>query len=307
MSALKFAIINGDQDLLRLIPLPTKNPSIIDFKISTLGNDYAINYWAWGLQKPKYYHTKNEITYHSSAKAKEKLKPGLIHVKSENAGCINYQYSFSKVTDIFVNTEFPLPLLKLSINQKSAKTYTKKNDHVIFNFDDELKAPINTVEIYITSKQFDEHFIEKWPFFDLLWGSSTIDYLVKGPELSPQFLQKMNKNSPSVLWDMDMTFPQFNVISKCYFDENFSENTISFYENFDYISIIESTRIQLIDELTNEPRSPLAPAFAFDLSRQQQQGYPKKEIAVWNKFFKDSLNRIDRLGIHRTGFYIPVS
>jgi|GEM_PF-1422425 len=307
MSSLKFAIINGDQDLLRIIPVPTKVPTTIDFKISTLGNEYAVNYWALGLQKPKYYRSHNEITYHSSAKTKGKLKPGIIHEKSQDFGCINYQYSFPKVTDIQVNTEFPLPLLKLSINQKSTKTYTKKNDHVIFDFDDDVKGPINTVEIYIVSKQFDEKFIQKWLYFDLIWGASTIDYLVKGPELSLQFLQKMNKNSPSVLWEMDMAFPQFNVISKCYFDENFPENTISFYENFDYISIIASTRIQLIDELTNEPRSPLAPAFAFDLSRQQQQGYSKKEIEVWNKFFRESLNRIDGLGIHRTGFYIPVS
>jgi len=307
MSSLKFAIVNGDQDLLRIIPVPTKLPTTIDFKISMLGNEYAINYWALGLQKPKYYHSHNEITYHSSTKTNGKLKPGIIHEKSQNSGCINYQYSFPKVTDIQVNTEFPLPLLKISINQKSAKTYTKKNDHVIFDFDDEVKGPINTVEIYIASKQFDEKFIQKWPFFDLLWGASTIDYLVKGPDLSPQFLQKMKKTTPSILWDMDMAFPQFNVISKFYFDDNFSENTLSFYENFDYISIIASTRIQLIDELTNEPRSPLAPAFAFDLSRQQDHGYPMKEITVWNKFFRDSLNKIDRLGIHRTGFYIPQS
>jgi hypothetical protein len=305
LSSLKLAIINGDQDLLRIIPVPTKVANTIDFKISTLGNEYVINYWALGLQKPKYYRSNNEITYHSSVKTKEKLKPGIIHEKSQNSVCINYQYSFPKVTDIRVNTEFPLPLLKLSINQKSGKTYTKKNDHVIFNFDDESKTPINTVEIYIASKQYDEKFIEKWPFFDLLWEVSTIDYLVKGPELSPQFLQRLDNGL--VLCEMDASFPQFNLISKFYFDENFTENTISFYENFDYVSILASTRIQLIDELTKEPRSPLAPAFVFDLSRQQNQGYPKKEIAVWNKFFNDSLNKIDRLGIHRTGFYIPQS
>jgi hypothetical protein len=306
LSSLKFAIINGDQDLLRIIPVPTKVPTTIDFKISTLGNEYAINYWALGLQKPKYYRSHDEITYHSSVKTKENLKPGIIHEKRQNAGCINYQYSFPKVTDIQVNTEFPLPLLKLSINQKGAKAYTKKNDHVIFNFGDESKASINTVEIYIASKQYDGKFIQKWPFFDLLWEVSTIDYLVKGPELSPQFLKRLN-DGPSILYEMDTSFPQFNLISKFYFDENFTENTISFYENFDYVSILASTRIQLIDELTKEPRSPLDPAFVFDLSRQQNQGYPKKEIAVWNKFFNDSLNKIDRLGIHRNVFYFLLS
>jgi hypothetical protein len=304
LSSLKFAIINGDQDLLRIIPVPTKVTTTIDFKISTLGNEYAINYWALGLQKPKYYRSHDEITYHSSVKTMGKLKPGIIHEKSQNSGCVTYQYSFPKVTDIQVNTEFPLPLLKLSINQKSAKTYAKKNDHVIFNFDDESKAPINTVELYVVSKHFDEKFIQKWASFDLLWKISTIDYLVKGPELSPQFLKRLN-NGPVILYEMDTSFPQFNLISKFYFDENIKENTISFYENFDYVSILASTRIQWIDELTKEPLSPLAPAFVFDLSRQQNQGYTKKEIAVWNKFFNDSLNKIDRLGILRTGFYIP--
>jgi len=301
LSSLKFAIIKGDEDLLRIIPFPTRDSSTIDIKISSLGNEYAVNYWALGLHKPKYYRSNNEITYHSSVKTEKKLKPGIIHEKSHN---FNYRYSFPKVTDIQVNTEFPLPLLKLSINQKSVKTYKKKNDHVIFNFDDESIAPINTVKIYITSKQHDKNFIQKWPFFDMLWSASTIDYLVNGPKLSSQFLKRIH-NGPSVLYEMNTSFPQFNLLLKLYFDENVTENTISFYENFDYVSILASTRIQLIDGLTQQPHSPLAPAFVFDLLRQQNQGYPKKEIAVWKKFFNDSLNKIDHLGIHRTGFYIP--
>jgi hypothetical protein len=271
-----------------------------------LGNEFAINYWALGLKKPKYYRSNNEISYHSSKIKKDILKPGIIHEKSHNSGYINYQYSFPKVTDIQVNTEFPLPLLKLSINQKSTKVYERENDHVIFNFDDELRTPINTVEIYIASKKRDENFIQKWPFFDILWVISTIDYLVKGPELSDQFLKRLN-NGPMLLYEMNTSFPQFNFILKCYFDENVMENTISFYENFDYISILASTRIQLIDELTKEPLSPLAPAFVFDLSRQRKQGLPKKEIEIWYKFFMESLKKIDSLGIHRTGFYIPQS
>jgi len=305
LPSLKFAIINGDQDLLRIIPVPTKVPTIIDFKISTLGNDYTINYWALGLQKPEYYHTDNEITYHSSVEIKNKLKPGIIHEKSLEYGCINYQHSFPKVTDLQVNTEFPLPLLKLSIGQKNTKTYHKRNDHVIFNFSDESIAPINTVELYIVSKPFMEKFMQKWPMIGLLWATSTIDYLIKGPELSHQFLQKLN-NGPSILFDEYTPFTQFNLISRSYFDNKFSENTISFYENFDYVSILAATKIQLIDELTKEPRSPIAPAFAFDLKRQQDQGYPKKEIEMWNKFFREATKKIDRLGIHRTGFSISI-
>jgi hypothetical protein len=304
VSSLKFATIKGDEDLLRIIPFPTRVSSTINFKISTLGNEYAINYWTLGQQKPEYYHSNNEITYHSSVITEKELKPGIIQEKSQISGCINYRYSFPKVTDIQVNTEFPLPLLKLSINQKSTKAYKKKNDHVIFNFDDESIPPINTVEIYIASKQYDENFIQKWPLFDLLWRASTIDYLIKGPELSSHFLKKLH-TGPSVLSETNTSFPQFNLILKFYFDENITENIISFYENFDYVSILASTPIQLIDNLTKQPSSPLTPAFVFDLSRQKKQGYPKKEIEVWNKFFKDSLDKIDRLGVHRTVFYIP--
>jgi hypothetical protein len=175
---------------------------------------------------------------------------------------------------------------------------------VTFDFDDETISPLNTVEIYIASKKYDDKFIEKWPFFDLLWGAQTIDYLVKGTELSSQYLKKLN-TGPSVLFEMYTNFPQFNLILRVYVDENISENSMSFYENFDYVSILMATKLQLIDDLTNEPLSPLAPAFSFDLFRQQKQGYPAKDLERWNKFFKASLGKIDRLGIHKTGFYIP--
>jgi len=301
MQTLKLAIINGEQDLLRITPID--NGNTIDFKISTLGNDYALNYWSLGLEKPECYHTNDEITYHSSKMDGDRLLRGTVHVK--NPIRIDYRYSFPHVVDLRVDTEFPIPLLKLSIIKKCDRRYEPKKNHAVFNCMDKTNPKINTIEIYITSKEFGEAFLHKWPFFHLLWTVSTIDYLVKGPELSPQFIRALNNGSPADIATTYTGFDNFNIHTRYYYQNNVSENTLSFYENFDYISMLSSTRIQLIDGVTKVPLSKIHPAFIFDLKGQRDKGLPNPEIKKWSKIFRESLNRIDRLKIIRVGFHIP--
>jgi len=301
MNAMKLAIIKGEQDLLRITPID--NGDTIDFKISTLGNDYALDYWSVGLQKPESHRTNDEITYHSSKSDGERKLSGTVHVK--NPKYINYKFRFPRVVDMRVDTEFPIPLLKLSVVNKCDRKYDRKKHHAVLNFEDKKNPKINTVEIYLTSKDFGEAFLNKWPFFHALWTVSTIDYLVKGPELSPQFISALNNGSPADTATTYSNFNNFNIHTRYYFQNNINENVLSFYENYDYISMLSSTRIQLIDGVTKESLSKIHPAFIFDLKGQRKQGLPNPEIKKWSKFFRESINKVDRLKIRRIVFQIP--
>ncbi len=72
---------------------------------------------------------------------------------------------------------------------------------------------------------------------------------------------------------------------KFYKDENVKTNRISFYENYDYISMLGTTPIQLIDDRTKRPLSKIKPAFYYDLNRQIEAGISRAEINVWKNFF----------------------
>ena len=295
------AIVNEGQDLLRINPI--KVGDCVDFKISTLGNEYALNYWSLGRERPERHHTNHEITYHSPVGTGEHKLDGVVHVK--DLKLVEYRCSFPRVVDLRIDTEFPIPLLKLSVANRCDRTYVAKNNHILFDMGNESISPINTVEIYITSKEFGEGSMHKWPFFSGIWIASTIDYLVRGPELSSQFKRTLDSDSPKCIMTTLTGFKEFNLHLRHYHDNGVNENTLSFYENYDYVSIIASTRVQLIDGMTKAPLSGAHPAFVFDLERQRKQGVSKYEIDKWHRFFRKSHDRINRLKIHRMGFLFP--
>jgi hypothetical protein len=301
LKSLKLAIVNKGQDLLRINPI--KVGDSVDFKISTLGNEYTLNYWSLGREGPERHHTNQEITYHSSVDTGGHRLDGVVHVK--DLKLVEYSYSFPRVVDLRIDTEFPIPLLKLSVANGCDRPYVAKNNHILFDLGDGSISPINTVEIYITSKEFGEGSMHKWPFFSGIWIASTIDYLVHGPELSSQFKRMMDSDSPKCNMTILTGFKEFNLHLRHYYDDGVNENMLSFYENYDYMSIIASTRVQLIDGMTKAPLSGTHPAFVFDLERQKEQGISKYEIDKWYRFFRKSHDRINRLKIHRMGFLVP--
>ena len=301
---MKLAIVKSQKDLLRVIPL--LRGSFIEFKISTLGSNYSIEYWHQGIHNPELYTTSSEITYHGSSKKSGKTLPGLIHVKEVDqiSGIVNYKYRFPKVADILMDSEFPMPLFKLTIAKNVDKIYTRKVDHFVFDFDSPEITPSNVLEIYIVSKHFDyNRFSNKWPNIYELWEATSIDYVIKGVYLSQYFLNMFKSGKP--IMRCGYAFKNFHLIFKFYEDENVETNRICFYENYDYISMLGTTPVQLIDDKTKWPLSKINPAFYYDLNRQIKGGISKEEYELWNNFFNVSYEHISKLDIKRFGFLVP--
>lgn len=300
---MKLAIVKSEKDLLRVIPL--SKGSVIDFKISTLGNNYSIEYWQQGIHDPEVYTTSSEITYHSSLKKSEKMLPGVIHVKEVGQiSGIDYKYKFPKVADVLIDSAFPIPLLKLTITEDVDRIYTKKSNHLVFDFDDPDISPSNALEVYAVGKNLDlNEFPNKWPNISALWEISQIDYVTKGVYLSQHFLNKLERGV--ALAKIGYVFENHILIFKFYKDENVKTNKICFYENYDYISMLGTTPVQLIDDRTKRPLSKINPAFYYDLNRQIKDGISKGEIELWNNFFKISYEHINKLDIKRVGFLFP--
>lgn len=300
---MKLAIVKSEKDLLRVIPL--SKGSVIDFKISTLGNNYSIEYWQQGIHDPEVYTTSSEITYHSSSKKSEKILPGVIHVKEvRQISGIDYKYRFPKVADVLIDSEFPIPLLKLTIAEDVNRIYTKKSDHRVFDFDDPDISPSNALEVYVAGKDFEPNeFPNKWPIISILWQMSHIDYVTKGVYLSQHFLNKLERGVALANIVDVIEFPI--LIFKFYKEENVKTNRICFYENYDYISMLGTTPVQLIDDRTKRPLSKINPAFYYDLNRQIRAGISKEEIELWKNFFNVSYEHISKLDIKRDGFLIP--
>lgn len=296
---MKLALINNNIDLLRIIP--SYNGDNIDFKFSLLGNNFKIQYWRLGQKCAEVHLTSEEITYHSSRK--EEKKPPVVHIKDKTLDLI-YIHSFSNIIDIKSDSTFPVPLCKVTLNKAISQKYTPKNYHVSFDFNNTDNPKYNTVEIFIVYKEYNFEFCYKWPNYDSLWQITTMDYLINGPELSDSFLNTLN-SGPKVARLMSTSFNRFNLIFKPYYDKNVQENSISFYENSDFVAFLATTPIQLIDNNTKKPISRIAPAFAFDLEWQLRHGSSRKETDELKRIFDKLLSRVNSLKIHRHVFCIP--
>ncbi|ODV49424.1 hypothetical protein C7960_0296 [Methanohalophilus euhalobius] len=297
---MKLALTHDNIDILRIIPISKGNT--IDFKFSLLGNYFQISYWQLGKSKPERCPTTSEISYHSSSRDKKK-KP-VVHIKDKSSEIV-YQHSFHNIIDMKPSSEFPMPLCKISVKEPGVKEYTQKNEHVLFDFSNKDYFKCNTVEIFIISKDQELNISKVWPTYDILWQTSRMDYLISGPELSDCFLNMLNAG-PKVCREMNTSFSDFNLIFKPYHDDNVTENSISFYENYDYITILATSPVQLTDNNTKKAISPVAPAFAFDLEWQLNNGLAsRKEADQMKRKFDKMLDRVNQLKIHRHGFCIP--
>ncbi|MCC4771834.1 hypothetical protein FXV91_17185 [Methanosarcina sp. DH2] len=319
------AIIDNGVDICRIVPLC--KGEYPEFKFSLLGNNFLAKSWELGQKTPQIIDSiksKAEITYHSSKKkdliAQKKDQDPIVHIKyldnkSDVCLCKNnsskYRNISSKIIDIKLDTCFPLPLCKLEVKEGNKKIYKKKEHDNIFDFGNLIYKgeplsssdfslsdfpKFNVVEIYITSKEYTEDFMNIWPNYDMLWQCTTIDYLINGPELSEVYLNKL-KFGPQLSHCADISFDQFNVLYKPYYNENIKENSITFYENHSYIALLATSRIQLIDMHTKEKLSAIDYAFAFDLEWQLKKGISRQETDKRYRKFKEMVNIVKDLDL----------
>ncbi|MCC6550198.1 MAG: hypothetical protein IT279_09030 [Ignavibacteriaceae bacterium] len=294
---MKLAIVKDDIDLLRIIP--SKKENTIEFKISLLGNVYNVEYWKKGYNLDTNYLAKCEISYHNSLNKRDLLLPSVIHSKELLNGIINYSYKFPSVTDINIDSEFPIPLLKLVYNNDFERIYKQKPDHILFNL-----CKSNTLEIYFISKEYDYvRFMDKWPYIDLLWSVTTIDYVIDRVKLSKQFLEKLKDKENNILKTI-IDFPGFKIICRFYSTEEHN-NKLCFFENLDYIHILANTPICLADDETKQIKSNVSSAFAFDLECQLNDGEDMNILEKYDRTFKSSYERIINENINKEIFVIP--
>jgi len=294
---MKLAIVKDNIDLLRIIPSIKEN--LIEFKISLLENEYNIEYWKKGFNLDSNYLAKSEISYHNSIIKGKILLPGVIHSKEIMGSEISYSYKFPNVTDINIDSEFPIPLLKLVYNKDFKRIYKKKNDHNLFDLNKS-----NTLEIYFISKEYDYvKFMDKWRFIDLLWSITTIDYVIDRVKLSKQFLDKLNEKENNILKLM-MDFSDFKLIFRFYSTEE-SSNRLCFYENYDYIHMLANTPICLQDDETKQIKSKVSSAFAFDLECQLSEGEDMNILKKYEELFSSSFERIRNENRNKEIYVIP--
>lgn len=297
----KLAIVNNNQDLLRIIPFNADES--IEFKFATRENEFKLKYWHLGLNKPEEYNVNTEITYHKSVIEKNQKKEPIIHVKDINGNSI-YKHRFKKIRNLRLDSVFPIPLCKIAISNNVETRYKQKNEHYIFDFNNFDGQKINCVEIYITSKEYDINFMNHWPNWDIIWQINTIDYLVGGTNINEKFIEQL-KSGPKICREMTTFFDDFNLIFKVYNDEKIKCNEISFYENMHYISMIATNPVQLVDDITKRPLSQIKPAYFFDLEWKSKKGIPISTIKKWKRFYRQLEKEIKYINIKRVIYLIP--
>jgi hypothetical protein len=322
MEKSEIAFTDNDIDILRIIP-KYKDGRFDYFKFS-VRNNFLVKSWEIKQKSPHIIRSiklGDEITYHSSKKdLVGNYKPPVVHIKHKNSSKQDdnpYEIISSNVVDIRkipeinLDTCFPLPLCKVEIKDGNITIFKKKSYHKILDIENLISSfsehgecnfpKFNVIEIYITSKKFNtKDFQNMWPYYFSLWLFTTIDYLVNGPELSKTYLNDFESEQlPFVGGLTDLSFDQFNIMYKPYHNENVKENSISFYENNDYIALLASARIQLTDMYTKEKPSSIKHAFAFDLEWQLKEGKIPSRIEKDQRYrkFKKMVDKIKNLDL----------
>lgn len=289
----KIAVIKNGKDILRITPIKEENKKI-HLKFSFF-SEFKVNYWSFADKEEKSTKTSEEMTYHSSSGEK---KPK-VHIKEKDRA---YRNTFDKVVDIDLNEEFPVPICKLNIFDPGNENYNKKNKHIKVELEDTPKIKINTLELYLAPMDFNYGLhMRKWRCMNLLLTVASIDYLIKGPGESLDTIFTSISHGPLPL--INQTYDEkFSLFWKTYHEDAIKENTISFYENKDYIDILATTPVSI---KTNGRCSKIMPAYYYDISDMLINNCNPEYINKWETRFIKSQKKLKKLNIHRTGLIIP--
>lgn len=300
----ELAIIKNEQDLLRIIPLKAEG-NLVDFKISLMENDYRILFWNVDETKPDFERAHEEVTYHSSKSAGNQIKSSEVHIKNPSVKRGNkYGYTFYKVTDLDTNTEFPIPILKMTYRQRSKKIYERKTRHFTVDLDDNAHKRANTAEVYFARRDFDylKH-AQKWPALNCLMSLAPIDYVVRGVDVRKDIVREFALGNILLLGEA-FVYENFQLHCKTYYDKEVQENSLCFYENKDYLDMLAATPIRLADK-NYKPFTGIFPAFAYDLDAQLANDISQDKLNTWENIFKSSLERMNSKNLNRKIMVIP--
>jgi hypothetical protein len=325
-------VVKGRHDVLG-INVHSKS-DLFDFVI-LFYDEFVIHYIGKDGEEQTYSAGNNinniHITYHSSEINKNSIKNPELHLKKGR----NVLNVFDKITDINMDTEFPIPLFKMTCKDiaEELKEKSTVNKCSVIDLDDYggnpreyklTKKDINTIEIYFASRSYIDHprHEEKWPILSSLQMMSPIDYVVRGVDMRGDIIDDFAKGN-IVLAQEGQIYDQCVLLVKKYYDKNINDNSIYFYENISYIDMLATTPICLTTENGEQnrhylllycspftaaycdPFSGIFPAFCYELDMQLQNNISFEEVNRWHNIFRNSLENIKKNNIKRKGFIIP--
>lgn len=234
---IKFAIIKGDKDLVRLI-FTRADDNKYDIKIVFRGNPYQINTYRLFAFSPvniSVSDTANkEMSYHHGANG----YPILIHIKDlTKTGSEKYQtLPIERLVPPNSESVCPIPLMKLEIPEaviNSAPKYKHKNDHNTID----LKTS-NVLEIFMAQEDFgdklslDKNQLLIMPLILLsmeYFSSNTVisDYS-KSTHFMPHDLPEVRMRYIGKIQGMSLMINNYSVPE---FEEHFTDIHVTFIEN----------------------------------------------------------------------------
>lgn len=181
MSERKIAITKNGYDILRIIEIESDG-NACGFKITPQVKIDDINIYCMRLfEEPKGIYldkTKNfEITYHKSNDA-QKTKIALKYLDEDNHP-LYVNLPLTKLIDPDVNTEIPIPLLKIIVPDNILyKPYKKDKRHRQFDIGDS-----NVIEVFLTKAGFiNSDFVNKWENVNIALIGNAIEYYACGKD-----------------------------------------------------------------------------------------------------------------------------
>jgi len=329
----EITVVKGDHNLLKINSI--LKGDLFDFVIR-LDEEFVVHYIDKNGREQTYSAGNNineaHITYHSSNITNGVIRRPELHLK-KGKKILNI---FDKIIDININSEFPIPLFKITCkdmthNDRTLPIKTKNNKMDLDDYGGaHLKGynitekNINTAEIYLISKSYFEYprLEEKWPILGFLAMMSSMDYVISGVDLRADFVNSFAQNIVFLAQAAQIR-DQYVLLVKKYNDINVKENSVYFYENINYIDMLATTPICLTTESGEEnrhysllycspftaaycdPFSGIFPAFCYDLDIQLQNNISLEKVNRWHDIFRNSLENIKTNNIKRKGFIIP--
>jgi hypothetical protein len=324
------SVVKGDHNLLKINFILKRD--LFDFVI-LFNEEFVVHYIDINGIEQTYSAGNNinkaHITYHSSNINKNAIRMPELHLKNGRKR-LNI---FDKIIDLNTNSEFPIPLFKITCKDVAQKSKLLSNTNNKIDLDDYGGWPkeyiiaeknINTAEIYLVSRSYLEYprHEEKWLALGFLQMMSPIDYVVRGVDLRIDIVDNFAEGN-IVLAQEAQIHDQYILLVKKYTDMAVKDNSIYFYENINYIDMLATTPICLTTEsgvenrhysLLNcspftaaylDPFSGIFPAFCYDLDMQLQNNISFEKVNRWHGIFRNSLENINRNNIKRKGFIIP--
>lgn len=307
------AIIFNGKDCLRIIPFGSdKNKAEIKFSFfdsSFIVRKFSVNkdvggsifnYSDWGI-------ASNELTYHNSNKYH--TKPSILpKYKNKN---IKRTPIFNEIIDLDLrNLLVPIPICRITVNKETDKQYKQKNHHNVI----ELTDKYNTVEIYISSVNYDFDILAKrFPtIVQQLSPIITIDYLLYGAgEATIPIMNKMFENKTPITAIESNQIGQYRIHYKTYEliksnafllysqKEYAQNNFIEFFNNIDYLDLLATTHVGF--KINGTDKYNTKPAYIWDIAHLKNIGFHNNYIKRWNNRFHNKEMKLKRMKKNRSG------